>query len=296
MTAAPIAPATIPELTRFISDEFIQAAGIARGGWRERAARAVFWLPARRFSGLIATLDADIIALGLAEAARRTVPRFVLGYEVRGAERIPAEGPLLIVANHPGAYDGFVAFTGLPRADVKVGASDSAFLKGLRAAQGHLIAISPDPHQRLGALRRMLRQLQGGGALYTYPGGLPAPDPDTMDGAEEGFAAWSQSLELLVRRVPATQIVIAAISGIVAGECMHYPGIRNEPVRWERQRLAEYAQLVQQVVLGRRFGLHARVTFSQPFTLADLAGEEIVPGIEARGRALLAEHMLWRPA
>jgi hypothetical protein len=288
--------ATVPELTRFISDEFICAAGLAPTGWRERAARALFWIPARRFSGFAATLDDDIAAYGLAEASRRMLPRFVASYEVRGAERIPTSGPLLIVANHPGAFDGFVVFTGLPREDVKVGASDSAFLKALRAAEAYLVSISPDAHQRLGAFRAMVRQLQSGGAIYTYPGGLPAPDPDTMDGAEDGFTSWSASLELLLRRVPATRVVIAAISGIVAGECLGYPGIRNQPVRWQRQRLAEYAQIVQQVVLGRRFGLRARVTFSPPFTLADLAGEEIVPAIEARGRALLAEHMRWKPA
>jgi hypothetical protein len=84
------------------------------------------------------------------------------------------------------------------------------------------------------------------------------------------------------------------ISGVVAVECLRYPGVRSRPVPWERQRLAEYAQIVQQVMFGRRFGLRARVSFSDPFTLADLKGEEIMPGIERRGRALLAEHMRWK--
>ena len=294
LQAAPVPAASVSELTRFISDEFVRAAGLAHGDWRERAARALFWFPARRFSSFAATLDDDIAAYGLAEASRRMLPRFVASYEVRGAERIPTDGPLLIVANHPGAFDGFVVFIGLPREDVKVGASDSAFLKALHAAQAYLISISPDAHQRLGAFRAMVRQLQSGGAIYTYPGGLPEPDPDVMDGAEEGFASWSPSLELLLRRIPATRVVIAVISGVVAVECLRYPGVRSRPVPWERQRLAEYAQIVQQVMFGRRFGLRARISFSDPFTLADLEGEEIMPGIERRGRALLAEHMRWK--
>jgi hypothetical protein len=47
-------------------------------------------------------------------------------------------------------------------------------------------------------------------------------------------------------------------------------------------------------MFGRRFGLRARGSFSDPVTLADLEGEEIMPGIERRGRALLAEHMRWK--
>jgi hypothetical protein len=204
LQAAPVPAAPVSELTRFISDEFVRAAGLARGDWRERAARALFWFPARRFSGIAASLDDDIAAYGLA-GLRAALPRFVASYEVRGASA-SRDGPVLIVANHPGAFDGSRVFASLSRADVMVGASDSPFLRGLRAAQAHLISISPDAYQRLSALRRMVDHLMRGGALYTYPGGLPVPDPDAMDGAEEGFASWSPSLELLLRRMPATRL------------------------------------------------------------------------------------------
>jgi hypothetical protein len=289
--AAPVPSASVSELTRFISDEFVRAAGLACGDWRERAARALFWFPARRFSGIAATLDDDIAAYGLAEASRRMLPRFVASYE--GAARAhPGDRPVLIVAN-PEARSMVSWCSPACRGPTDGCASDSPFLRGF-ATQAHLISISPDAYQRWSALRRMVDHLMRGGALYTYPGGLPVPDPDAMDGAEEGFASWSPSLELLLRRIPATRVVIAVISGVVAVECLRYPGVRSRPVPWERQRLAEYAQIVQQVMFGRRFGLRARVSFSDPFTLADLEGEEIMPGIERRGRALLAEHMRWK--
>jgi hypothetical protein len=242
----------------------------------------------------MAGFDADVAAYGLPEAAGRMLDRLVSDWQARGAERTPQDGPLLIAANHPGAFDGFLVVAAQARPDVKIALSDSAVFRGLHALAPHLIYITPDAAQRGGAARSMNRPLRAGGALFTYPAGLPEPDPDVLDGAAAGLERWSPSLELLLRSAPETQVVIAIVGGVLAPECLNYPVVRRQAVFWQRQRLAEYAQVAQQIAFGRRFGLRPRVSFSAPFTAADLRDEGVMPGIITRAQATLKEHLAAR--
>ena len=41
--------------------------------------------------------------------------QLVTGVTVRGAEAIPLTGPLIVVSNHPGAYDSVAILASLPR-------------------------------------------------------------------------------------------------------------------------------------------------------------------------------------
>jgi len=84
----------------------------------------VFWLPAQLFARLADGVEQNIDQFGLAEAARRLLPRFVDDVKVTGVERIPQHGPLLVASNHPGAYDSVAILANLPRPDLKVVVSD----------------------------------------------------------------------------------------------------------------------------------------------------------------------------
>jgi hypothetical protein len=65
---------------------------------------------------------------------------------------------------------------------------------------------------------------------------------------------------------------------------------------WERRCIAEYLQVMQQLVFGWKFGLAPRVTFGRSFPANELSGH---PGTnETRQRiidyanTILAEHLL----
>lgn len=284
------------ELASFISDEFVRAAGLDDGGTKQDIGRGLIWFPARRVSRLAVDFDADVALHGLPAACRGVTPRFAVSVSITGAERVPASGPLLIASNHPGAFDGFLVVGALRRSDVMVALSDSAFFRALPNVSGHLIYISPDSHQRMGTLRAMVRHLRAGGALFTYPAGLPEPDPEVMPGADAGLESWSSSLELLLRYVPETQLIISIVSGVLAKGVMGYPYVRRMEPLWTRQRLGEYAQVTQQLLFGRRFALRPHVSFGAPFRPAEVADSEVMPLIIGRARSLLAEHCAWASA
>ena len=54
---------------------------------------------------------------GVAAGARWVLPRFVKSFTAHGVRHIPDEGPLVIAANHPAAYDSLVISAHVERPD-----------------------------------------------------------------------------------------------------------------------------------------------------------------------------------
>mgnify|MGYP001143693077 CR=1 FL=1 len=64
----------------------------------------------------------------------------------------------------------------------------------------------------------------------------------------------------------------------------------------ERRRLAEFGQVISQLLRPGRKKYNPHISFAPPVTLDDLGhGKgEVMPNIKARARALLAEHMAYK--
>lgn len=109
----------------------------------------------------------------------RVLDTLQIGYRVAAAElaRIPAQGPLVIVANHPfGAIEGVVLASLLRRVrpDVKILAN--YLLSRLPEMQDLIIPVDPfggrgTAHRNLAGLRQALAWVKGGGALAIFPAG-----------------------------------------------------------------------------------------------------------------------------
>lgn len=139
-----------------------------------------------------------------------------LGVSVRVADaelsRIPAQGPVVVVANHPfGGIEGIALARALllVRPDVKLFAN---FLLG-RIPQLRDLLLFVDPFARRGsahvnasALRGALRWLSRGGLLAVFPAGEVA----SIDLAARRVAdpAWSPTIAGLARRSGATAIPV----------------------------------------------------------------------------------------
>src|SRR5919204_4627088 len=99
------------------------------------------------------------------------------GVTIRGRDRVPGAGPLLVVANHPGLSDALALLAALGRDDAWVVAADYPFLHALRGANRRFVFVYEGSAARLGALRRIGARLRRGDAVLLFPaGGLP-PDP-----------------------------------------------------------------------------------------------------------------------
>ncbi len=257
-------------LRRSITREASLAIGFRPGSWQEKVFSLFFWLPAQRFARLAAALDARIGEQGLSSALRWILPRFASQVTSSGIEVIPRAGPLLLVSNHPGAFDGVVILAQMPRDDVKLIASDVPFTRGLTAASQHLIySTGEDMHARMNAVRQSIRQLNNGGVVMLFPTGLVDPDPSFMPGAAQALNDWSPSLAYLLQKAPETRLLPVIISGVIAPRFMENPFARRQPTTRQRQKVAEYFEIVQLFILQRELGLFPRVSFGQPLSFME---------------------------
>ncbi len=108
-----------------------------------------------------------------------TLDELRVQYAVSEADlaRIPREGPLLVVANHPfGGLEGIIlgSLLNSVRKDVKV--LGNYLLHVIPEIRPHLIALNPfggksASRANIGALREAIKLLRSGGALITFPAG-----------------------------------------------------------------------------------------------------------------------------
>src|SRR5215472_6021752 len=111
-------------LARLSADEIVGALRLDRSPAPVRmVARASFSAISRALGQSLARFDADVGSVGLARAAGAAVER--LGATWRRFGETPAEsGPLVVVSNHPGAFDALALIAAAGRDDLAVLAAD----------------------------------------------------------------------------------------------------------------------------------------------------------------------------
>ena len=257
---------SIIELRENLIDEIFKAAGFSDSGMLRKIGGSLFNQLARRFATIAARFDQVMYQSGFPAAAQDALNHFNLMMQVRGAENIPYQGPVLIAGNHPGSFDALCVLANLPRQDVYFIVSGVPLTHSLPNTSPHLIYAPSDKHERMLAIRAMTRHLQEGRAVFILPSGRLDPDPDVLPGAEQALELWSPSLDILLRRVPETQVVIAITSGVLAPQVLHHPVTRLQK-SWRRQKLAEFIQVGQMLFNPHKYELHPRITFSSPWTI-----------------------------
>ena len=187
----------------------------------------------------------------------------------------------------------------LPRKDVKAVVSDIPFLRSLPATSRQMVYATPGTQGRMTAVRGVVRQMQEGGALMIFPSGLVDPDPDVLPEAEKELESWSASLDLVMKKVPETKIIVTMVSGVLSPSCLRNPLTRLPKKEWEQRKLAEFLQVIQQLALKRKFGLKPRLTFDVPLTGAELMAQsgstDLHQAILWRARQVLQFHMETAP-
>lgn len=280
--------ANVDALTRYITDEVFIALGLPAHGWVRETFGPLFARPTRRFVELLAHFDRVVAQEGPCQAARGLLPRFADQMEVHGAETIPREGGLLVASNHPGSIDGLLIAAHAGRDDIKVIASGIPFLRNLPATARHLIYTTADPHVRMNAARASIRHLRAGGALLVYPSGLVDPDPAVHTGAQEALQLWSRSLDLFLREVPETRVLVTIVRGVVSPGWARSPITRLRRQAWERRKLAEFFQVMEQMLLPGRTMLQPRIDFALPLSLDKQSNP--MQEILAQAQALLPQY------
>lgn len=291
-TSKPLIRANGRELRRALKEEIYQALGLALDTRLRHLINPLVWAPTSSFARLAEKFDRIVADSGLPAAARQVLPRLISRLEVRGQASVPKQGPVLVAANHPGAADMLAIASSLPRDDVKVVVSDLPFFRGLPNAARHFI-YTPilDSSQRMEVVRACIRHLREGGTLLIFPRGVVEPDPDHLPGAEESISDWSASLGVIARAVPQVEIVTAIVSGVLSRSSLNNPIARLRSQPRDRQRLAEFLQVIEQMVSPVWPAVSARVSFGRPMRAMSEDARSVTRQVIEDARRLLGKHM-----
>jgi hypothetical protein len=251
--------------------------------------RWLFRPAARCFAEVVAAFDGEVGERGLQAGSAWILKRMTRRLEVAGRDNIPADGPALVLANHPGMADTIALFTSVPRPDLRIIALARPFLHTLPNVSRQLIYV-PTEGDRMPVVRAAARHLREGRAVLTCPAGEIEPDPaaHSVPEAVESLHRWSQSIGLFARLVPQTRIVPAIVSGVVSRAALRNPLTRLRRTRKDRERMAAALQ----VMIPAYQGTTVRVAFGPPLTGSELvtAGADaaaITRAVAARARRLL---------
>ncbi len=286
----------VSALQKRTTDEVFHALGLKKDGPLRRALGGLVARPTRRFAGMFAAADEEIAHSGIPGGSRSLLPEFNIDLQAQGAEALPAQGPLLIVSNHPGAYDSICLASCLPRTDLKIIVWEVPFYRAMRNAGRWFIYTHADAAVRLESLRQGIRHLLAGGSLLLFATATIDPDPAVMPGAGDEIRKWSSSIEAFLRKVPDLQTCLGIASGVIERRFAHHPLTRIQRGALERRRLAEVLQILHQLAHPNSLHPQVRLSFSPPITAAELAQESgdprrLLSAVTARGVELLQQHM-----
>lgn len=278
----------------YIIQEVLRLLNMPRETLSAKAISTALNMPAKRLADLAERFDHLVARSGLRDASDTILDHFIRGMEVQGLEHIPTDGPLLVVANHPGMMDGLVITANLPRPDLKIVASAMPIFTELQAMKEHLIYTTRNTFERLAVVREAIQHLRDDGAVLIFPRGIIEPDPAILEGAADSINKWSRSLEIMIRQVPDTQVMVTIVSGVLSSWSLRNPITRIRKEINERQKIAEIIQGVQHLFLPRTISLNPRLRFSPPMTFAEVADRlhslSPMEAIRNRAKQLLTDY------
>ena len=276
-------------LNTSLINEIIRAMGLPNNPASQALIRFFFEKSTLRFADIALELDHEIEQHGSMRGARWLLKHFITGFDVSGAELIPQTGSLIIACNHPASYDGMVIAACIPRSDFKIIIGEIPPYQFLPHVSHHAIFSPPvkNTFGRMQTVRNALRHLKNGGALLIFPRGGIEPDPAFMPKPDAEFDHWSRSLEIFLRNVPETQVLVTTVSGVISQRIFEHPFTWFRKSRPDRQRLAFMYQIIRQALSGKElFGLRPRVTFGELLT-----GGTTLAEIEDTAKRTLEKHL-----
>lgn len=273
----------LDQLTQINLNDVISSFGAKEGSLPARFLQKVFFNHARKFARDMTDFDIEVGKNGLAEAARRTLRKYLIDIRVHNADRVPASG-FLALSNHPGLSDSLAAFAALNRPDLRIIALQRPFLEALTNVSKQLFYVTDDSSSRVRLVRQVSAFLRDGGAILTYPAGHIEPDPDAHTDAVESLTSWTDSVGVFIRMSPETPILPILVRGVVSKKALHHPLTRLRKTRIKREALAAAYQAFLHI-RGNTCGLRIRVQIGNPIYAKDVGSTETVD----LHRAVLAE-------
>jgi hypothetical protein len=260
-------------LLRTVVDDFVAFAGLPSGYFGRLAGWPLFLAPSLAVASRLAAYEAGIDVQGLPAASLGLLQRYYRGV-TGGDGGVPASGPLLVLANHPGLGDAMALFAWLGRRDIVVVTNDRPFFRAMPALARHTITVAAG--STVGAIRLMTEALARGRCLVLFPAGRIEPDLARNPRAAAPLAEWPDLVGALARtarsRARDFAILPVLISDVVARGAD-----RSRLVRWAapgeaRNRAAALYTFVLRASRGQRVRLSAGRLLAASRLVADDRG------------------------
>jgi hypothetical protein len=244
------------ELAAISAREMVAALGLRHAPELvQRGLAAPFFAASRRLGETLASFAGDVDARGLPAAAGQALSSFGVALRSTGAG-VP-EGPCLVLANHPGAYDALALMVAIARRDLAILAADREFLRALSGLNQHLLFVGEQAGARAGALKKSLAWLKQGGALLHFPAGKIEPDANYESDRTRLFERWQPGVMALVAacRRANGRVVVAGVKGV------HSPRAKRLLLNRlaERRGITTLSPLVQLLSGLRDVEAHVRI-------------------------------------
>jgi len=261
----------VAHLSESLIDEIVAAVGLPT----TRLTHTVFWRLFRNITDRLAYIGASFDQIseekGLPAASAWALTHFCNDLKVHGAENIPDQGPLLVVSNHPGTYDSLALFANLEGHKIRCVTSVIPPLDLLpNARQYFLFTPRKDSQERMLVLRRAIRHLQKGGTLVYFGSGHRDPDPMVYSGAGRSIDHWLNVFDTFFKYVKDLRVLPTIVSGVVSSEWVKHPITRLRKKQIDKQRLAEFGQVITQLRKPGKLMLTPRISVGEDFSEQDL--------------------------
>lgn len=286
----------IGQLSESLVDEVVGAVGLPK----TRLSHWLMWKlinpVTERFAHVGINFERIIKEDGFPAASEWVLSLFCNPVKAHFQTEIPADGPLLVAANHPGAYDSIMYASQLNRKDISLIATEIPYLRQLPRTSSHLIYAARDNStNRAIAMRQIIRHLRSGGAMIYFASGHRDPDTAVYPGAEKMIGNWLSVFDFFYKYVPGLRILPAIGSGILSERWAYHPITRLRRKQLDRHRLAEFGQLITQLARPGKLMVTPAVSFGRAVSQQDLEREGVTDdyqgAIVAQGKALLSEHV-----
>jgi hypothetical protein len=259
--------AEIEELSESLVDELVGALGLPKNGAWHNLFWRVFRKTTDNLSSIGIAFDRIVDQDGLPAGSEWAISHFCNPVKYQGIENIPRDCPLLIVSNHPGAYDALIIFSKLIRQDIMWIGSIIPFLEKLPHVKQHIIFASRvDPYNGMTVMRSSLRHLQSGGTLLYFGAGHRDPDPDVYPNAGKMMDNWLKGIEIFIKHVPGITLLPTIVSGVVSKKWSRHPLTLLRRKQIDKQRLSEFGQVITQLLIPGRLMITPSISFGPPIT------------------------------